>query len=142
MCNTYYICFFPIFWQLLRSREVWDIVRKRRGEIFKKRRGINFLVGGDKRRSRFTVFGMMRRDTALPFSPCFCGKSWSAYKEHLEDCAWSACWNDFEKSEREDFFFKKTNLQDGWLKREKRWQNLWWYSIYSRLSIHFKVRRI
>ena len=48
---------------------------------------------------------------------------------------------DFEKSERV-FSFKATNLQHIRLNMKKRWQILWWHSIYWRLSTHFKMRSI
>ena len=38
--------------------------------------------------------------------------------------------------------FKTINIQHVRLEMEKRWQNLWWFSIYVRLSIHFKVRSV
>ena len=40
------------------------------------------------------------------------------------------------------FSFKATNLQRVMLDMKKRWQILWWDSVYWRLPIDFKVRNI
>ena len=81
------------------------------------------------------------RETLSPTIPSLSGTSWSLHKENPGKRAWRACCNDFEKSEPV-FSFKAIKLLHIWLKMKKRWQIIWWCSIYSRLFIHFKVRNI
>ena len=74
-----------------------------------------FFGGGDiQQKGKVQTFGHKGGTHSLSL----CGKSWSAHKEHPEECAWSTNYNDFEMSERV-FSFKATNLEHVRLKEEK-----------------------
>ena len=86
------------------------------------------------RRVWFKILGMSRKSPVL-----------IPHKKYLEECAWSEYCNNFETSVWNSiFYFKATNIQHKRLEieMEKRWQNLWWCSIYERLSIHFIIKSI
>ena len=115
------ICLKAIFFS-----NIWSAVNGGIGWDLKERGRTQFLVGGFR---------------ALSI-PCLSCKSWSSIKNTVT--AWSSYDNNFGKIEKV-FFFKATHLQHLQYVRvemEKRRQNLYWRSMFVRLSLHFKVRSI
>ena len=87
--------------------------------------GFNFLVG---------------RFRALSSLSLIC-KSWSPIKNTLKSVL-SLITVIILKRRRESIFFKSNKFTVCKVRDGKEVANLWWCSIYVRLSIHFKVRNI
>ena len=68
--------------------------------------------------------------------------SWSSIKNILRSVLGLDTVIILKRLKESIFSFEATYLQHVRLQLEKRRQNLWWCSIYVRLSIHFKIRSI
>ena len=65
-----------------------------------------FFGGGEtQQKGKVQTFWFVVRPSS--WIPSFGGRSWSPHKENLEDGAWFAYYNDFEKSEWEHFLSKQ-----------------------------------
>ena len=79
------------------------------------------------RMGKFKILGMR---VATPSS--LVGKLDPPHKELHKECAYSAYCNNFKRLRKGIFF--QSNTFPAYID-----QNLWWFAIYARLSVHFRV---
>ena len=109
------------------------VCNQRRDGVRHKRKGEDYIFWWgvkSNRRMRFKILGMSKR------------ASWSPIKNILWSVLGLNTVRIFTRVRESIFYFKATYLQHVRLEMEKGWQNLWWCSIYIRLSIHLKIRSI